>query len=150
MSRYSWADCIFDKMQTTPASIINTKCVRFQGGKKTSNKNYVLKLCSLLLYTCCCTHEERQISILQRATNHLLGVFPGYQVNSGQNRKAQCRVEMAQRRRWSQINRRLKSCEELKTPAAPHAKARPFAFRELTESRAWKFVSPFWFSKEST
>lgn len=100
MSRHSWADCIFDKMQTTPASVINTKCVRLQGGKKTSNKNYVLKLCSLLLYTCCCTHEERQISILQRATNHLLGVFPGYQVNSGQNRKAQCRVEMAQRRRW--------------------------------------------------
>lgn len=72
----------------------------YRGEKKTSHKNYVLKLCSLLLYTCCCTHEERQISILQRATNHLLGVFPGYQVNSGQNRKAQCRVEMAQRRRW--------------------------------------------------
>lgn len=99
LSRYSWLTVYLTKHRPLPL-LSTTQIVRSRGGKKTSNQNYVLSLCSLLLYTCCCTHEERQISILQRATNHLLGVFPGYQVNSGQNRKAQCRVEMAQRRRW--------------------------------------------------
>lgn len=42
----------------------------------------------MLLYT------ERR-----REGHHLLRSYPGYQVDSGQNRKAQCRVEMAQKRR---------------------------------------------------
>lgn len=44
----------------------------------------------MLLYT------RGKVLILQRATNHLLWSYPGYQVNSGQDRKAQCQDEMAQ------------------------------------------------------
>lgn len=65
-----------------------------------TGKLYLVVKQSLLLYTCCYTHKERLVLILERATNHLLWSYPGYQVNSGQNknRKAQCQVEMAQKR----------------------------------------------------
>lgn len=74
--------------------------------KNTTTIDEILNVCSLLLYTCCYTHKERQVLILQRATNHLLWSYPGYQVNSGQNRnrKAQCQVEMAQKEEGERQN----------------------------------------------
>lgn len=73
---------------------------------------------ALYCYTHAAVHTRRdKIPILQRATNHLLWSYPGYQVNSGQNRKAQCQVEMAQGRRrggTKKQNRLLKSGERFK------------------------------------
>lgn len=50
-------------------------------------------------YTHAAIHTKRDgYRILHRAKHHLLWGYPGYQGNSGQNRKAQCQVEMAQKR----------------------------------------------------